>query len=228
MLLYNYLYEKQVQSSLWLLDSRTAHSGLVFLFLFISHKTLIKLKKIKEVIMPLGMGIGSVVIGARVYRNNLKNREFDKKAPQNLDAEQATIAERQGAREHPNFEVKPTQSKTDSSGCFGIRRREPCQTFKFNVVDYKIELVAQKTVKGQECTICLEEFNETNVAVAKTSCGHHFHVHCLNMTGKPACPNCRGQFHRKDQNQKTTRNQKETAGIFESIKKFFSSFPFDS
>ncbi len=55
-----------------------------------------------------------------IYRNNLKNREFDKEAPQNLCSEQATIARAQGASENKNSEVKPTQSKTDSSGYFGI------------------------------------------------------------------------------------------------------------
>ncbi len=55
-----------------------------------------------------------------LYRNNLKNREFDQEAPQNLYSERATIARAQGASENKNSEVKPTQSKTDSSGCFGI------------------------------------------------------------------------------------------------------------
>ena len=56
----------------------------------------------------------------RIYRNNLKNREFDKKASQNSHLEKATIVRAQGASEDENFEKKPTPSKTDSSGCFGI------------------------------------------------------------------------------------------------------------
>ena len=40
-----------------------------------------------------------------LYRNNLKNREFYKEAPQNFCLEQATIAERQGASENKNSEV---------------------------------------------------------------------------------------------------------------------------
>ena len=56
-----------------------------------------------------------------LYRNNLKNREFDKEASQNLDPEPMTIAEGQGRVEDPNFEIKPTRSKTDSSSCFGIK-----------------------------------------------------------------------------------------------------------
>jgi hypothetical protein len=55
-----------------------------------------------------------------VYRNNLKNREFDQEAPQNLCSERATIALAQGASENKNSEEKLTQSKTDSSSCFGI------------------------------------------------------------------------------------------------------------
>ena len=61
----------------------------------------------------------------RLYRNNLQNREFGKKAPQNFDSERATIADRQGASENRNFEEKPTLPKTDSAGCFGIRKDIP-------------------------------------------------------------------------------------------------------
>ena len=57
----------------------------------------------------------------QAHRNNLKNRDFNKEAPQNYDSERATIAGRQGASENHNSEVKPTPVKTDSSGCFGIR-----------------------------------------------------------------------------------------------------------
>ena len=49
------------------------------------------------------------------YTNDLKNREFDKKGPQNFCSERATIAERQGASENKNSEANPTQSKTDFS-----------------------------------------------------------------------------------------------------------------
>ena len=55
-----------------------------------------------------------------IYRNNLKNRDFDKEAAQIFDLEQATIAARQGASEDQKDAAKPTPSKTDSSGCFGI------------------------------------------------------------------------------------------------------------
>ena len=60
------------------------------------------------------------LFGSVLYRNNLKNRDFDKEAPQNSCLERATIALGQGASEDKHFEGKPTQSKTDSSGCFGI------------------------------------------------------------------------------------------------------------
>src|SRR5580700_2353344 len=55
-----------------------------------------------------------------VYRNNLKNREFDKEASQNSHLERATIVRATAASEDEYFEKKPTLSKTDSSGCFGI------------------------------------------------------------------------------------------------------------
>jgi hypothetical protein len=44
--------------------------------------------------------------------NNLKKQIFD--------LEQATIALGQGASEDQKDAARPTQSKTDSSGCFGI------------------------------------------------------------------------------------------------------------
>ena len=50
----------------------------------------------------------------------MKNREFDKEAPQIFCSEQANIAERQGASENEKYEAKPTQSKTDFSCCLGI------------------------------------------------------------------------------------------------------------
>ncbi len=57
---------------------------------------------------------------SELHRNNLKNRIFDKEVPQDLDSERMTIADRQGMSENPNLEEIPTQSKTDSSGCFGV------------------------------------------------------------------------------------------------------------
>jgi uncharacterized protein len=61
-----------------------------------------------------------ISIDRSLYRNNLKNREFDKEASQNSHLERATIVRAQGSSEEDNFENKPTPSKTDSSGCFGI------------------------------------------------------------------------------------------------------------
>ncbi len=55
-----------------------------------------------------------------IYPNSLKNREFDKEAPQNFCSERVTIAQRQGTSENENDEVKLTRSKTDSSSCLGI------------------------------------------------------------------------------------------------------------
>ena len=55
-----------------------------------------------------------------LYRNNPKNRKFDEKAAQNSRSEREIIAERQGSSEVENLDAKPTSSKTDSSGYFGI------------------------------------------------------------------------------------------------------------
>jgi hypothetical protein len=57
---------------------------------------------------------------ADVYRNYLKNREFDKEASQNSHLERATIVCAQGASEEENVEKKPTPSKTNSLSSFGI------------------------------------------------------------------------------------------------------------
>jgi hypothetical protein len=59
-----------------------------------------------------------------LYRNNLKNREFGKEALQNLQAQAVRsdrpLPSRQGVSEHENFEEKPTKSKIDSLGYFGM------------------------------------------------------------------------------------------------------------
>jgi hypothetical protein len=55
-----------------------------------------------------------------LYRNNLKDQEFDKEASLNSHLESATIVPAQGASEDESLEKKPTPSKTDPSGCFGI------------------------------------------------------------------------------------------------------------
>ena len=75
-----------------------------------------------------------------VYPNNLKNREFDKKGPQNICSERVTIAERQGASENKDFEANPTQSKTDSSSCLGITQFKETghQKIAVDVVDAKL------------------------------------------------------------------------------------------
>ncbi len=59
-----------------------------------------------------------------LYRNNQKNREFDKKAPPTFCSGETTIAEGQSASENKNFEELPTPSQTDSSDCFGIDQKE--------------------------------------------------------------------------------------------------------
>jgi hypothetical protein len=63
--------------------------------------------------------LSRLVLG--IYRNNPKNRELGKKAPQNFDSERATLAEWPGASKNHNSERKPTPPKTDSSGRFGIQ-----------------------------------------------------------------------------------------------------------
>ncbi|MDP1608286.1 MAG: AAA family ATPase [Chlamydiales bacterium] len=57
---------------------------------------------------------------SELYRNNLKNRDFGKEAPQNFLSGTNDHCRKQGMSEDKNFGVKPMQTKTDSSGCFGI------------------------------------------------------------------------------------------------------------
>ena len=51
-----------------------------------------------------------IIYRALLYRNGLKNREFDKEAFQNSDLERVTIVRGQGASEDLNFEGKLTNS----------------------------------------------------------------------------------------------------------------------
>jgi N6-L-threonylcarbamoyladenine synthase len=56
----------------------------------------------------------------RVYINNLKNWEFDKKGPVNLRSQRVTIAKGQGTSGNENSQANPTRSKTHSSSCLCI------------------------------------------------------------------------------------------------------------
>ncbi|HSX38246.1 MAG TPA: hypothetical protein VLE95_05385 [Chlamydiales bacterium] len=60
-------------------------------------------------------------IDTPLYRNNLKNREFDKEAARVFASGASDHCLRQGASEDKKNAAKPTSSKTDSSGCFGIQ-----------------------------------------------------------------------------------------------------------
>jgi 23S rRNA (uracil1939-C5)-methyltransferase len=59
-----------------------------------------------------------------LYRNNLKNRGFDKEAAQIFLPGESDIVQAQGTSEGIKFVTMPTQSKTDSSGCSGIHRNK--------------------------------------------------------------------------------------------------------
>src|SRR3990167_6135861 len=56
----------------------------------------------------------------RIYRNNLKNREFGKEAAQIFWMQRATIARGKARGADGKFAAKQTRPKTDSSSCFGI------------------------------------------------------------------------------------------------------------
>jgi beta-glucosidase-like glycosyl hydrolase len=59
-----------------------------------------------------------------LYRNNLKNGEYDKETPRNFCSERVPFVERQDASQNENCEVKPMPSQTDSSGCFSITQKK--------------------------------------------------------------------------------------------------------
>ena len=52
----------------------------------------------------------------------MKNWIYDKEALRNFHPERETIVREQGSSEDGSFEVKPTQSETNSSYHFGIKR----------------------------------------------------------------------------------------------------------
>jgi hypothetical protein len=59
------------------------------------------------------------------------------------------------------------------------------------------------------CSICLDEFKETNIC--KTECGHVFHLTCLlthydNKCKTLDCPMCRKELHEKKQNNNIINN----------------------
>ena len=56
----------------------------------------------------------------KIYRNGLKNREFEEEAAQIFASGASGHCQRQGASEDQKFAAKLTQSKTDSSDYFGI------------------------------------------------------------------------------------------------------------
>ena len=69
--------------------------------------------------MQVGASLQASVLGENIPKQP-EESVFGKEAPQNSCPERVTIAERQGASDEEDSEEKPTLSKTDSSGCFGI------------------------------------------------------------------------------------------------------------
>jgi hypothetical protein len=59
-------------------------------------------------------------LSSQIYPNNLKNREFDKEVPQIFCSEREAVFMNTARSEDEKSGVKPTPSKTDSSGCLGI------------------------------------------------------------------------------------------------------------
>ncbi|HSX37915.1 MAG TPA: DnaA/Hda family protein [Chlamydiales bacterium] len=74
---------------------------------------------------PIQVKLSLKAIDSPVYRNNLKNREFDKKAALVFASGASDHCLWQGASEEQKNAAKPTSSKTDSSGCFGIKQSDP-------------------------------------------------------------------------------------------------------
>jgi lipoprotein-releasing system ATP-binding protein len=89
-----------------------------------------------------------------LYTNNLKNREFDKEAPQNSCLERATIALGQSASEDKNFEGKPTPAKADSLGCLCISAKNLFKSFK---EPQKVQILSDVSLtasQGESIAIC--------------------------------------------------------------------------
>ena len=64
-----------------------------------------------------------------LYRNKLKNREFDKEVTRNFSLEREIIVEGQGLSEEKNCGERLTQGKTDSSTCFSICKGDSKKRF---------------------------------------------------------------------------------------------------
>jgi SAM-dependent methyltransferase len=96
---------------------------------------------------------------SKVYTNNLKNREFDKEAPQIFCSERVTIAERQGASENEKCEAKTTQSKTDSSSCLCISKGNSIIDFGCGTGQVAKDFLAQelKVTLIDHAENCLDE-----------------------------------------------------------------------
>ena len=77
-----------------------------------------QLKQLSFKVKPLDYALSS-----ELYPNNLKNREFDKKGPQNFCSERATIAERQGASGNKNSEVAESRKRSEGPFSCGASER---------------------------------------------------------------------------------------------------------
>ena len=108
----------------------------------------------------------------QLYRNNLKNREFDKEAPQNFCSERATIAERQGASENKNCEVKPTPSKTDYSGCFGMETFFARKILKSGYTEKRADFLSRLMQHARQGNLCWRPEEPVDLPASIISDGH--------------------------------------------------------
>jgi shikimate kinase len=93
-----------------------------------------------------------------IYRNNLKNREFDQEAAQIFLPGESDIVQAQGTSEGIKFGAMPTQSKTDSSGCFGIISAKKLYDFRWPLyVNYADEIIDVDSRSIDEIAITIKE-----------------------------------------------------------------------
>jgi len=128
--------------------------------------------------------------GQTQYRNNLKNREFDKEAAPILGSGASDIVLNYGASEDLKFVAKPTLSKTDSSSCFGIITLDHTRAM-FGLLTQDLLSKLDETILAHNLDQAVQlarQFYESgkDIAASIDSLLEHFRTYLLMELGEPA------------------------------------------
>jgi len=121
------------------------------------------------------------------------------------------------------------------------RNKRYCKIPLFPNYDYCYKHIHYETPlknleKPEECSICLEEFHETDKAL---KCGHWVHKSCIIKSGKNQCPICRFEIYLSPNEIKECKNyelayrrshypsyQNNTISLEESVNRYIQNLPF--